>query len=258
MKKVAFAVCAHPDDIEFMMAGTLIRLQQAGYEVHYMTVANGSCGSIRYDAETTARIRRQESIDSCQVIGAIFHESLVDDGFILYNTPLLMKLSSIMREVAPTVILTHPIADYMEDHMNTCRLVLTSAFKRAAPNWPVDPPMDTTNQCVTIYHALPYGLRDPLRQPVIPEMVVDIGDVLATKREMLGKHVSQKEWLDASQGLNSYLATMEEMSHKVGRMSGRFDYAEGWTRHLHLGYGSEEDNPIAEDLGEGLVAFEGQ
>ena len=44
-KKHAFAVAAHPDDIEFVMAGTLILLRRAGYELHYMNIANGCCGS---------------------------------------------------------------------------------------------------------------------------------------------------------------------------------------------------------------------
>ena len=43
--KRAFAVAAHPDDIEFFMAGTLMRLGEAGYELHYMNVADGSCGT---------------------------------------------------------------------------------------------------------------------------------------------------------------------------------------------------------------------
>ena len=30
-RKVALAAAAHPDDIEFMMAGTMIRLKRAGY-----------------------------------------------------------------------------------------------------------------------------------------------------------------------------------------------------------------------------------
>ena len=42
---IALAVFAHPDDIELTAAGTLVRLQRAGYRIHYMTVANGSCGS---------------------------------------------------------------------------------------------------------------------------------------------------------------------------------------------------------------------
>ena len=44
--KHAFAIAAHPDDIEFQMAGTLILLQRAGYEIHYMNIANGSCMKI--------------------------------------------------------------------------------------------------------------------------------------------------------------------------------------------------------------------
>ena len=61
-KKRAFAVAAHPDDIEFVMAGTLILLGQAGYELHYMNIANGCCGSTEHNASETARIREQEAM----------------------------------------------------------------------------------------------------------------------------------------------------------------------------------------------------
>ena len=44
--KTAIAIAAHPDDIEFYMAGTLLLLKRAGYEIHYMNVANGNCGSV--------------------------------------------------------------------------------------------------------------------------------------------------------------------------------------------------------------------
>ena len=60
------------------------------------------------------------------------------------------------------------------------------------------------------------------------------------------------EWLDVSQGMDSYLQIMEDMCGQVGRMSGRYAYAEGWTRHLHLGFCGEEDDPLAEALGEGV------
>ena len=46
MSRRAFAIAAHPDDIEFLMAGTLVLLRDAGYEIHYMNVANGACGSV--------------------------------------------------------------------------------------------------------------------------------------------------------------------------------------------------------------------
>ncbi len=250
MPKRALAIAAHPDDIEFMMAGTLILLGRAGYELHYMTVANGSCGTDRLDVDEITRIRRQESIDAAGLIGATYHESLVDDIEIYYERETLRQLAAVVREVAPEIMLTQSTKEYMEDHSNTTRLVLSAAFTRGMRNFPVDPPHPPVGQPVTVYHALPYGLRDPLRPPVRPGMYVDVTEVMRTKREMLARHKSQKEWLDVSQGLDAYLKTMEEMSRQVGHMSGQFQFAEGWTRHLHLGFCDEEADPLAAALGE--------
>ena len=44
----AFAIAAHPDDTEFQMAGTLILLRDAGYQIHYMNIGNGCCGTVEY------------------------------------------------------------------------------------------------------------------------------------------------------------------------------------------------------------------
>ena len=59
--KRAFVAAAHPDDIEFFMSGTLMRLAAVGYELHYMNVADGCCGSMQHDAETIAAIRLEEA-----------------------------------------------------------------------------------------------------------------------------------------------------------------------------------------------------
>ena len=59
---------------------------------------------------------------------------------IFYDLPTLARLAAVMREVAPEILLTHPPADYMEDHMNACRLAVTAAFAREMPNFPTDPP----------------------------------------------------------------------------------------------------------------------
>ena len=48
MSDRVFAIAAHPDDIEFVMAGTMMLLDDAGYELHYMNIANGSCGSVKF------------------------------------------------------------------------------------------------------------------------------------------------------------------------------------------------------------------
>ena len=72
MTKRAFAVAAHPDDIEFVMAGTLLHLQRSGYEIHYMNVANGCCGSTVYGRDELIRMRRLEAIEACRLVGAVF------------------------------------------------------------------------------------------------------------------------------------------------------------------------------------------
>ncbi|MCA9153077.1 MAG: PIG-L family deacetylase, partial [Planctomycetales bacterium] len=129
-----FAVAAHPDDIEFVMSGTMILLADAGYELHYMNIANGCCGSNETDAETTARIRREEACRAADSIGAAFHESITNDLEIFYDQPTLAKMTSIIRRVAPRILLVHSPQDYMEDHMNACRLAVTAAFARGMPN----------------------------------------------------------------------------------------------------------------------------
>ncbi|HEV3004334.1 MAG TPA: PIG-L family deacetylase [Pirellulales bacterium] len=256
MTKRAFAIAAHPDDIEFVMAGTLIRLRTAGFEIHLMNIANGCCGSTEHDAATVARIRRQEAMAAAASIGAVFHESLTNDLELLYVLPTLRRLGAIVREVAPEIVLTHSPVDYMEDHTNACRLAVTAAFSRGMPNFPVDPPTPVTDQPVTIYHAQPHGNRTPLGDEAVPGWFVDVTDLLDQKAAMLLCHASQKLWLDQSQGLDSYVQAMRDLMREVGRMSGRYEYAEGWRRHLHLGFCDAQADPLLAVLGD--HAFRGQ
>lgn len=244
----ALAVAAHPDDIEFFMSGTLMRLAEAGYEVHYWNLANGCCGTSQYDYDTIVRMRREEGMNAARSIGAVFHESICDDLNVFYDRPTLEKVASVMRDVNPQIILTHSPVDYMEDHTNTCRLVVTAAFSRGMPNFPVDPPRPHVDGKVTVYHAQPYSNFTPLREPVVPEFCVDVGDLQDRKKAMLACHVSQKQWLDESQGHDSYLVTLSNLDAQVGKLSGKFAYAEGWRRHLHLGFCGPDDDPLRDAL----------
>lgn len=245
----ALAITAHPDDIEFMMAGTLILLGKAGFDLHMMNIANGCCGSATEPAEVIAARRWEEAQAAARVVGATAHPPLVDDLTIGYDQTQLRRLAAVVRAVAPTILLIHSPQDYMEDHMNGCRLAVTAAFTRGMPNFETLPPTPPVVNEVTLYHALPYGLRDGLRRRVRAGQYVDISGALAQKRAALACHRSQKEWLDVSQGLDSYLNTMAEMSAEVGRMSGAFEYAEGWRRHAHLGFCAENADPLGAALG---------
>lgn len=255
-KPTALAIAAHPDDIELMMAGTLLLLGQAGYDLHVMNIANGSCGSMEESAEDTAARRTKEAQAAADVLGARFHPPLTNDIEIFYEDALLRKLGAVVRTVAPDILLVQSPQDYMEDHMNACRLAVTAAFTRGMPNYETDPRVKPAEGNVAVYHALPWGLRGPLGERIRARQYVDIGAVLETKRAALACHQSQKEWLDRTQGLDSYLDTMKTMSREVGAMSGRFEYAEGWRRHLHLGFCGPEDDPLTEALGKHIINVE--
>ncbi len=246
---IAFAIVAHPDDVEFHMAGTLLLLKDAGAQIHLWNLANGCYGSVEHGYHEITRMRWEEAQAAAHEIGATIYPPIVDDLGILYEPSLLMRVSALIRQVQPDILLTHSPQDYMEDHMNACRLAVTGAFARGMPNYASLPPLPPWAGNITLYHAMPHGLRDGLRQRVHAGQYVDIGTVLERKRSMLAKHRSQKEWLDVSQGMDSYLTAMEEAGRQVGQLSGRFIYAEGWRRHLHLGYASHEIDPLAEALG---------
>jgi len=247
-KIVALAVGAHPDDIEFLMAGTLLLLKNTGAEIHLWNMARGDCGSDTLDAEEIARVRFEEAQASADVAGATLHPPVTDDIAVLYEPSLIKKAAAVVRTVKPALILVPSLEDYMEDHQNAARLVVTGAFIRGARNFVSSPPVEEWNGPTAIYHAMPYGLRNCMRQLVRPGQYVDIGSVMEMKRSMLSKHSSQREWLDYSQGIGEYLSKMESLSRWAGTLSGRFEYAEGWRPHLHLGFCPPDYDPLSELL----------
>lgn len=248
MKKTVFAIAAHPDDIEFMMSGTLFLLKNAGWDVHYMNVANGCCGTDSLSVEEITAVRKEESQAACNYLDAVFHESLVDDLDIFYDKKLISRIASIIRAVLPDVILTQYPFEYMEDHSNTARTVVTAAFCRGMRNFKVQPHRAPIGKNLTIYHSLPYGLTDPLKRPVNADFYVDVSEVIDRKAEMLAKHKSQKQWLDVSQGMDSYLVAMKQMCQAIGKKSKKFTYAEGWIKHSHLGFCNSDSAPLEEAL----------
>ena len=245
----AIAIAAHPDDIEFTMAGTLCLLREAGYRIHYLNVATGSCGSLVHGPTALRRIRRNEAKKAAAILGAEFHESRVDDLEVVYSVPLLRWLTGVIREVRPTIVLTHSPQDYMEDHTNTCRLAVTATFSRGIKNFVTQPRREAWMGDATVYHAMPHGLSDGLRQPITPGAFVDTTSVQKQKLAALTCHESQHSWLQASQGMNSYLRQMEDSARELGSISRRFRFAEGWRRHSHLGFAAPGADPLRDALG---------
>ena len=246
MAKRAIAIASHPDDIEFMMAGTLIRLKELGYEIHYMNIADGALGGNMLNHAALAARRREEAMAAAKIIGAVYHESITHDLEVFYNTEQLTKVVRVVREVDPEIVLTHGPFDYMEDHINAGRLAVSAAFCRGMGNFRGVEDVAPVATDVAVYHSLPLSLRDQLNRPVVPDVFVDVTSTIPTKREMLNCHQTQKQWLDESQGMDAYLDDMQSRAKEMGDLCGFCEYAEGWIRHNPCGFCADDFDPLKE------------
>ncbi|MCC9642492.1 PIG-L family deacetylase [Rhodopirellula sp. JC740] len=249
----ALAIAAHPDDIEFLYAGTMLLLAQRGWDLHYMNLADGSRGSTTLNQSECAATRLEEAKQAAALLGATFYPPICPDMEVTYNDANLQKVVAVVRQCKPSIVLVHSPVDYMEDHETACRLGVSAAFCHGMPNYPSDPPTEVFMDPVTVYHAQPVGCRQPTGELVTPHFYVNTSDVMEQKTAALACHASQKQWLDESQGMDSYLETMRDLSRMIGRMSGRFEHAEGWRRREHWGFCGPDDDPLREAL-EGLTA----
>lgn len=248
-KPSVLAIAAHPDDIEFVMAGTLMQLSDRGWQLHYFNIANGCCGSMTLDRAACAAVRLAEAQRAAELLGATFYPPICNDLEIMYSTDLLQKVAAVVRQAKPQIVLTHALVDYMEDHQNAARLAQTASFSRSMPNFHTHPPIDPYSGEVTVYHAQPHGNRTPMCEVVRPTHYVDVSALMDRKRELLLAHASQAQWLDETQLMNSYVVAMEQLNREVGEFSQKFAFAEGWRRHLHLGFGLEASDPLRDALG---------
>jgi LmbE family N-acetylglucosaminyl deacetylase len=249
-RKSVLAVGAHADDVEFQMAGTLSLLAEAGFEPHIMTIAKCDLDSNETSREEMIKIRDQEARRSAAVIGAVYHPAIVPDMMIFYEDRLLRKVAAVVREVQPTIVLLPSLNDYMEDHMNTARLVVSACFVHAMRNYFTDPPRDMTTQDMYLYHAQPHSNRDGMRQFVIPELFVDIATEIDVKLKMLACYESQWKWLKETQGMDSFLDSMRRSCAELASKAPRKDieYAEGFRQHNYIGFSVEDGDPLSHTL----------
>ena len=216
------AIFAHPDDVEYFAAGTMLQLAKRGWELHYFDLCAGNGGSVQMDGPTTATVRLAEAQEAARLLGAKFYPPVVNDMTLTFDIEVMRKVAAVIRQSRADIVLTHALSDYMEDHMACARLATSAAFTHGMPNYDTVPPAQPYAHDVTIYHAMPHGLCTPLRQKVRAGLYVDVAPVQDQARQALAAHASQKDWLDKSQGMDSYLHTLDKMSAEVGALSGKY------------------------------------
>ena len=215
------AIGAHPDDTEFSAGGSIALFTAAGRRVSYVVCTDGSKGSKdRSIAQTDLIARRKvEQRSAARVLGVtdiLFLDQV--DGELENNRQVRLRIAKRIRELRPSVILTHDAwKPWMlhPDH-RACGLAVTDSFVAARDHLYL-PELESQ------------GL-EPWEVPELwlwstetPDHVVDITDTMDTKLSAIKSHISQVDdpvYIDKR---------MRDAAHDMGSAAG-FSFAEGFKR----------------------------
>jgi len=199
----------HPDDIEFLCAGTLAKYKAQGHEIAITVMTRGDVGSATLSREDTAALREKEARTAAGVIGAAFFWMGHDDEF-LYDTPEVRRqVIDAIRDFRPDIILCpDKDRDYHPDHIRTGQIVWDTHVMGVVPLIvTAHPPSDKIHEIWFYDTIAAIGFE--------PEVYVDITAYWETKSQMLDCHESQNAWMK-----HAYGVTLTDNAQAQSRLRG--------------------------------------
>jgi LmbE family N-acetylglucosaminyl deacetylase len=107
--RVVLCVVAHPDDIEFVMGGTVAKYVAEGAVAYYYVLTNANKGSSDRSVQPNALrdIRCQEQRDAAKILGVqeVFFSDY-EDGGLEVTQAVKRDVVRVVRRVKPDVVLT--------------------------------------------------------------------------------------------------------------------------------------------------------
>jgi LmbE family N-acetylglucosaminyl deacetylase len=243
------AIHAHPDDVEFQCAGTLVLLRQAGCHVTIATMTPGDCGSAEHDAEAISAIRRAEAKASADLIGAEYVCLEFRDLAVFNDDVSRRRVVECLRRTRPHLVLTAPPVDYLCDHEMTSLLVRDACFAAPAPNYASQQwdPAPALGKIPHLYFVDALEGTDRDGRPIPAGFHVDVTPAFETKRRMLACHASQRNWLLRQHGIDEYLESQTKWSAHRGAEIGAA-HAEAFRQYL--GHAYPQDNLLLALVGQ--------
>ena len=233
MKRI-LAVHAHPDDIEFLCAGTLALLAEMGHHITIATMTAGDCGSVETSLEDTARVRQNEAAAAAALIGADYTCPGFGDLCVFNDDSSRRRTTELVRTARPDIVITASPVDYHPDHEATSMLVRDAVFASSVPNYRAGPPRPLA-AIPHLYFMDPIEGRDRTGQVVVPDFAIDVTSSFSKKSDMLAAHESQRSWVRKQHGVDDYMASMERWTAKRGTQFG-VSYAEGFRQYTGTPY----------------------
>jgi LmbE family N-acetylglucosaminyl deacetylase len=190
------AVGAHPDDLEQLCGGTLIRYVSAGHTVTSCHVTRGDRGSFVHSTDEIAAIRHDEARRAANKLGCAHVGLGLSDGEVNAANPAHRQLAiDLIRSTRPDVILTHAPNDYMPDHVEASRLMLDASHLATLPLLETEHPAHNVVAPVIYFDTLAGVGFDPTEY-------VDVTEVFELKLQALRCHESQLDWLRDHDGVD--------------------------------------------------------
>ena len=180
MKKVdVLAIAAHPDDMELICGGTLIRAHMLGRATGILDLAAGEMAS-----RGTPELRAREAAKAAKIMGVSVRENLgLPDGGIQNTPETRAQIAMIIRQLQPKIVITHSLHGRHPDHPIVAQLVRDACFVAGLKK--IEPKI-APHRPLKVLHALSY--REDNEKPTF---VVDISDAFEKKLEAIACYESQ-------------------------------------------------------------------
>jgi N-acetylglucosamine malate deacetylase 1 len=231
------AVHAHPDDLEILAGGTLAYLASIGHAVTMVTATAGEGGSADLPPNETGRTRMAEATAAAGRIGAKYRCLGFPDLGVFNDDASRRKVTELLRETCPDVVITASPADYHPDHEAISVLVRDACFAAPVANYRTGT-AGALPGIPALYFTDAIGGRDRDGQKLKREFGVDIGRHYETKRAMVSDHRSQVSWVTRQHGIADFVDDMDAWTRKVGADFG-VSHAEAFRQYRHPPYPRE-------------------
>jgi LmbE family N-acetylglucosaminyl deacetylase len=184
IRVIAFG--AHPDDCEYVAAGTAAKWAAKGFKVLFVSVTNGDIGHFAMAGGPLAQ-RRTREVRRCAGILGIETQVLDNhDGELLPTLENRKAVVRLIRQWKADVVLSHRPNDYHPDHRYVGVLVQDAAYMVTVPFLCPDTPHLTKNPVFFFYEDT---FLKP--NPFTADIVVDIDDAIEKKLDCFDALESQ-------------------------------------------------------------------
>jgi bacillithiol biosynthesis deacetylase BshB1 len=213
-------ICAHPDDAELIMGGTLAGEAARGRRVALLDLTRGESGS-RGDATT----REREAVAAARILGVTHRESLgLPDSRLAVLPEQKDPIVAVLRRLRPRIVITQYWEQRHPDHGAAGRLVYDACFLAGLRNYRTD--LGPAYRPLKVVYAL--SMTETVE--VAPSFVVDVTGTWDVKMKAIRAFASQ-----FTPGENETVALPFDRFQHVVELSGRrhgarigVEYGEGF------------------------------